>query len=91
MSKDRTCDVCMADCSSDPYFSGEGYWCKECHEKVVDKFNALVDGDAGYTINNDVGVSLSSIKNLLNMLEYQPSLCRWVITDQKRLEVLDKS
>lgn len=88
----KICDVCNKE-TYDPYCSGSnkgsGYFCKDCQQECVEKFNELVNGDAGYTTSNEVGVSLIYIKRLIDMLQRQPEMFRLVITDEKRLEVLN--
>jgi len=87
----KICPVCDKPITTEEYFSGENYWCEPCHSDVINRFNNLVDGDAGFTTTGQVDVSLLSLKNLLDMLERQPEMFRWKIDDKKRLEVLSSN
>jgi len=84
---DKKCAICGKDNDWKAYCSNNGYWCSECAREVCQRFNSLVDGDLGRTTTGaDVG--LGYIKRLLDMLRRDSAMARWVIDDERRLQVL---
>lgn len=88
----KTCTLCSREIdgsSDESYWDGDhGHTCHPCGDNVIAWFNRLIQGHAGYTTSNEVGVPLADLIALHKMTEYQFDMMRLVITEEKRRDVL---
>ena len=89
MTQCRLCSISVETASDTSRWDGEGgYLCYPCADNVIDFWNCLVNGRAGYTTTGEVGVPLAEFVALKNMLVFEFDMLRWVITEERRREAL---
>ena len=92
MTQCRLCSISVEIASDASHWDGEGgYLCYSCSDTVIDFWNRLVNGRAGYTTSGDVGAPLAEFVALYKMLVFDFDMSRWVITEERRREALNKN
>ena len=91
MAQCYVCSIPVETASDTSRWDGEGgYLCYPCSDDVIDFWNRLVNGRAGYTTSGEVGVPLAEFVALQKMLVFELDMLRWVITEERRREAIKK-